>query len=195
VKIKQVYTYYKQDNQLASGYQYCPFCGEQLDLVESGHMLRPTCSNCGFVHFHNPAPTVSVLITDGDCVLLGKRGGEPGKGTWSFPSGYIEHDEDFLTTAIREAKEETGLDVEICSIINIATSYFSPRSHFLGIYVVAQVIGGELAAGDDLTAVEWFPTMGPLPEMGFQEDIDIIDLYAKDSPELPVDPRFATANK
>ena len=195
MKIKQVFSYYKQDDQLEDGYKFCPFCGTQLDLGESGHKLRATCSNCGFVHYRNPAPTVSVLIVDDNRVLLGKRGGGPGKGTWSLPSGYIEYDEDFLTTAIREAKEETSLDVEVCSIVNIISSFFSPKSHFLGIYVIARVIGGELVAGDDLKAVEWFPIMGALPEMGFQEDIDIIDLYVKGSAGLPVDPHFVTANE
>jgi 8-oxo-dGTP diphosphatase len=125
-------------------------------------------------------------------VLLGKRGGNPGKGTWSLPSGYIDYQEDFLTTAIRETKEETGLDVEVCSIINVVSSFVSPSYHFLGIYVVARVLGGELAAGDDLEAVEWFPLAGPLPEMGFQEDVGIIEMYTKGFAGLPADPDYAT---
>jgi 8-oxo-dGTP diphosphatase len=125
-------------------------------------------------------------------VLLGRRGGSPGKGTWSFPSGYIDYEEDFLSTAIRETKEETGLDVEVCSIINVVSSFVSPRFHFLGIYVVARVMGGELAAGDDLEAVERFPVVGPLPEMGFQEDVGILEMYTKGFARLPVDPNHAT---
>jgi ADP-ribose pyrophosphatase YjhB (NUDIX family) len=124
-------------------------------------------------------------------VLLGKRGGNPGKGTWSLPSGYIDYEEDFLATAIRETKEETGLNVEVCSIINVVSSFLSPGFHFLGIYVVARVVGGELKAGDDLETVEWFPITGPLPEMGFQEDASIIEMYAKGFTGLPVDPNYA----
>jgi ADP-ribose pyrophosphatase YjhB (NUDIX family) len=128
---------------------------------------------------------------DGDRVLLGRRGGKPGKGTWSFPSGYIDYEEAYLDTAIRETKEETGLDVEICSIINVVSSFVSPRFHFLGIYVLARVLGGVLEAGDDLEAVAWFPLAGPLPEMGFQEDIAIIEMYKKGFAGLPVDPDYA----
>jgi ADP-ribose pyrophosphatase YjhB (NUDIX family) len=146
------------------------------------------------VHYRNPAPTVSILVVDGDRVLLGKRGGNPGKGTWSLPSGYIDYEEDFLTTAIRETKEETGLDIQVCSLIDVISSFVSPRFHFLGIYVVARVMGGKLAAGDDLEAVAWFPAVGPLPEMGFQEDIHIIQMYTEGCVGLPVDPDYATSN-
>jgi 8-oxo-dGTP diphosphatase len=188
VRVKQVFAHYERDDQWADGFKHCPFCTTHLVLAESGHKLRPTCPSCGFVQHRNPAPTVSILIADGDRVLLGKRGGKPGKGTWSLPSGYIEYEDDFLTTAIREAKEETGLDIEICSIINVVSSFVSPRFHFLGIYLVARVVGGEPVAGDDLEAVDWFPMSGPLPEMGFQEDVHIIELYAKkEFKGLPID--------
>ena len=192
MQVKQVFAHYERGDQLVGGFKHCPFCSTQLVLIESGHRLRPACSSCGFVQHRNPAPTVSILVVDGDRVLLGKRGGSPGKGTWSFPSGYIDYEEDFLTTAIRETKEETGLDVEVCSIINVVSSFVSPRFHFLGIYVVARVVGGELVAGDDLEAVEWFPVVGPLPEMGFQEDVGIIKMYTKGFAGLPVDPNYAT---
>ena len=192
VQVKQVFAHYERGDQLVGGFKHCPSCSTQLVLIESGHRLRPTCSNCGFVQHRNPAPTVSILVVDGDRVLLGKRGGSPGKGTWSLPSGYIDYEEDFLTTAIRETKEETGLDVEVCSIINVISSFVSPRFHFLGIYVVARVMGGELVTGDDLEDVEWFPVGGPLPEMGFQEDVDIIEIYAQGFSGLPVDPDYAS---
>jgi len=128
-----------------------------------------------------------VLVVDGDRVLLGKRGGEPGKGTWSLPSGYIEYDDDFIHTAVREAKEETGLEVRVCSILNVVSSFVSPRYHFLGIYVTARVVGGQLKAGDDLEAVEWFPLQGPLPGMGFEEDLVAIELQRKGCVVVPVE--------
>jgi ADP-ribose pyrophosphatase YjhB (NUDIX family) len=103
----------------------------------------------------------------------------------------VEYGDDFISAAVREAKEETGLDVEIRSIINVVSSFVSPRFHFLGIYLLAHVIGGELAARDDLEAVDWFPLTGPLPEMGFQEDADVIAWYAANrGVGLPVDLEF-----
>jgi len=187
MRVRQVFSHYRRGEELADGFKYCPFCKTDLGLDESGHRLRPTCPGCGYVQHRNPAPTVSILVVDNDRVLLGKRGGEPGEGTWSLPSGYVEYEDDFLTTAIREAKEETGLDVEIRSIINVVSSFVSPRYHFLGIYVTAHVVGGELVAGDDLRDVAWFPLAGPLPEMGFQEDVVIIEMYASGFVGIPID--------
>jgi 8-oxo-dGTP diphosphatase len=192
VRVKQVFAHYERGDRLEGGFKHCPSCGRPLVMRQSGDRLRPACSNCGFVQYRNPAPTVSVLVLDAERVLLGKRGGSPGQGTWSLPSGYVDYEEDFLTTAIRETKEETGLDIEVCSIINVVSSFVSPRYHFLGIYVAARVLGSELAAGDDLEEVAWFPLAGPLPEMGFQEDAGIIEMIAQGFAGLPVDADYTT---
>jgi ADP-ribose pyrophosphatase YjhB (NUDIX family) len=193
MQIKQVYVSYdRQRSTPAGGFRYCPFCRTELALADRGHRQRPTCPQCGFVHFRNPAPAVSILIVDGERVLLGRRRADPGAGQWAIPSGYVEYEDDFLTTAIREAKEETGLDVSVETIVNVVSSFLSPRFHFLAVYVVARAVGGALAAGDDLAAVEWFPLSGPLPEMAFQEDVDALRWFTQHRSEgLPVDPEWA----
>ncbi len=195
MRVIQVFDHYPRTGRSAGEFLFCPYDGKPLIKVESGGKQRPTCSSCGFVHFRNPSPTVSLLIVDEERVLLGKRGGHPGKGTWSLPSGYIEYDEDFLSTTIREAKEETGLDVELISIINVVSSFITSKFHFLGVYLAARVVGGELAPADDLEAAEWFPIAGPLPEMGFEEDASVIEMYAKGMAGLPVDSNFSRINK
>lgn len=187
MRVRQVFEYYQRSGRPEGEFRLCPFCGTRLLEVESGGRPRATCSSCGFVQYRNPAPAVSILVVDEGRVLLGKRAGEPGKGTWSLPSGYVEYEDDFLSTAIREAKEETGLGVAVGSIINVVSSFVSPRFHFLTVYVVARVVGGELVAGDDLAAVEWFSADGPLPKMGFEEDVRTIELYRDGFEGIPVD--------
>ena len=61
--------------------------------------------------------------------------------------GFIEYDEDFLTAALREVKEETGLDVEIRSLLSVVSNFLSPRLHTLAIVLLARVVGGELERG------------------------------------------------
>ena len=191
-RIQQVFVHYQRDPSLPGEFRHCPLCATPLAPAQSGHVQRMACPGCGFVQHRNPAPTVSVLVVDRERVLLGKRGGHPGKGAWSLPSGYVEYEDDFLSTAIREVQEETGLEVEIESIVQVMSSFVSPRFHFLGLYLSARVLGGALRAGDDLEAVEWFPLNGPLPEMGFPEDVEAIRLYARDGyAGLPVDPDHA----
>jgi 8-oxo-dGTP diphosphatase len=191
--VKQVFTARggQEDGNLGH-YRYCPFCATELALTEKGGRQRPACPNCAFVQFRNPLPGVVVLIEKEGTVLLGRRRGGFGAGTWGLPQGYIEFDEDFLTAAIREAKEETGLDVEIRSIINVVSNLLSPGLHTLAIVLLAGVAGGELCAGDDLETLEWVPLSGPLPEMAFEADERIIQRYRmKLKGALPVDPDFA----
>ena len=193
--IRQVYAHYDTEGSPAAGlFSFCPMCGCELLLETVGNLCLPACPDCGFVQFRNPAPTVSLLIERDGMVLLGRRGGHPGKGTWSLPSGYIDYGDDLLTAAVREAREETGLEVRIRKIVQVLSSFISPRYHFLGIYVAADIVGGEVLAGDDLKAVAWYPLCGPLPPMGFEEDADVIELYATGAVEgLPVDERNGAA--
>ena len=88
--------------------------------------------------------------------------------------------------------KETGLDVEIRSIINVVSNLLSPGLHTLAIVLAAGVAGGELRAGDDLEALAWVPLSGSLPDMAFEADEWIIERYRMKLEEgLPVDPRFA----
>jgi 8-oxo-dGTP diphosphatase len=191
--VKQVFRAHTgQENGNLGRYKYCPFCGTELSQKEKGGKQRPACPNCSFVQFRNPVPGVVVLIEKEGTVLLGRRRGGFGAGTWGLPQGYVEFDEDFLTAVIREVKEETGLDVEIRSIINMVSNLLSPRLHTLAIVLLAGVVGGELHAGDDLETLEWVPLSGPLPEMAFEADEWIIERHRMKREEgLPVDSDFA----
>ena len=173
-------------------YSHCPFCGTELVPKGRAGKQRPTCPDCGFVQYRNPLPGIVVVIEQDGSVLLGRRRGGFGAGKWGLPQGYVEYDEDYLTAAIREVKEETGLDVEIRAIINVVSNLLSPGLQTLAIVLRAGVAGGELRAGDDLETLEWVPLSGPLPEMAFEADTMIIDrVRMKLEQELPVDPRFA----
>ena len=194
MQIKHVFTAYDvKENAHHGQFKYCPFCGTHLSSKEKGGKLRPACPNCGFVQFLNPVPGVVVVIEKDGRVLLGKRAGGFGKGKWGLPQGYIEFDEDFLTAAIREVKEETGLNVEIRSILNVVSNQLSPSLHTLAITLLAGVKTGELCACDDLETLEWFPLSGPLPEIAFEADEHIIRRYHKTRHEvgLPVDQDFS----
>ena len=168
-----------QGQPYQSPYKLCPLCGTRLVIQPVANRPRPVCPACGFVHFVNPAPGVAVLVVENERVLLGQRVSEPGAGLWAIPSGYIEYDEDFLAAAIRETKEETGLDIAIQTILHIETAFLSPRHHFLTVYLLAHVTGGALTLSEETAALAWFPLAGPLPDMAFPTDVALIACLAR----------------
>jgi ADP-ribose pyrophosphatase YjhB (NUDIX family) len=195
MQAKQIFfAYDRQERQRTLEYKYCPLCGAQLELKMKGGKRRLACPDCGFVHFQNPSPGVVVVIERDGSVLLGERSGSFGKGKWCLPQGYVEFDDDFLTAACREVKEETGLDVELRSILSVVSNFLTPRLHTLAIILLARVVSGEPCAADDLQALKWFPLAGPLPPMAFKADQHIIErLYTTGLEGAPVDPEFATS--
>ena len=115
---------------------------------------------------------------------------------WCLPGGFVEFDEDFLTAAIREVREETSLEAEIQSILSIVSNFLSPRLHTLVVVLLAQVVRGKLAPGDDVVELAWFPLQGPLPDMAFEADRHIIERYGKTRLEgAPVDPVYARSRR
>lgn len=181
MNVKQIFTTYDKAKQAReSRYQFCALCGVKLITVENNGKPIRQCPACGFVHYENPAPAVSILVTDGENVLLCRRTmGRFQGGKWCLPCGYIEFEEDYLTAAIREVKEETGLDVGIKSILSVVSNFFTPHLHTAVIVLLARVVEGEIRPADDgeSDAVQWFPLRGPLPEMAFEADSHIIERY------------------
>jgi ADP-ribose pyrophosphatase YjhB (NUDIX family) len=137
-------------------FRYCPNCRAGLAMVESGGRLRPTCSDCGFVQYLNPAPGAGVILWRDGKVCLVQRRFAPNVGKWTLPTGFMEWDEDIETTAVRETKEETGLDIELRGLFAVHTGILPPDTPVLVVFFDAQETGGELAAGDDAAAVGFF---------------------------------------
>ena len=97
---------------------------------------------------------VGVLVVDDNRMLLIKRGKEPGKGLWAVPGGKIRFGESLRGAAIREVREETGLDVEIGDVIWVGEVMDDER-HMVLIDFEGSVLGGRLAASDDADDAQW----------------------------------------
>ena len=109
--------------------RYCPHCTHPLEEKLAFERLRNVCPACGFVHFRAPKVGVSVLVEDGERILLVRRAVEPGKGKWSLPSGFIEWDEPPEAAAVRECAEETGLilsDLELLDANHYTDDFRGP---------------------------------------------------------------------
>ncbi|HEX7381591.1 MAG TPA: NUDIX hydrolase [Nevskiaceae bacterium] len=99
--------------------KFCTYCGGRLQRVvpPGDHFERDVCERCGQVHYRNPKVVVGCIPLWRGRLLMCRRAIEPRKGYWTFPSGYLELDETCVEGAAREALEETGVAVDIGSLL------------------------------------------------------------------------------
>jgi ADP-ribose pyrophosphatase YjhB (NUDIX family) len=127
---------------------------------------RRVCSACDYVHYTDPKVGVGALVTRDDKVLLVRRRMEPERGKWSIPAGFLDQGEDPRQTAEREVLEETGLRVRILNLLDVFTNPPGQGGASIFILYTAELLSGELRAGDDADAVGFF-SLNELPELAF----------------------------
>ncbi|WP_217225721.1 nucleotide triphosphate diphosphatase NUDT15 [Desertibacillus haloalkaliphilus] len=154
-------------------YHYCPKCGGRLKLNEQLEKNKPICEQCRFVFYQNPIVGVAAIVIKDQQLLLGKRNSSY-KDKWCIPCGYVEYDEDVYDAVQREFNEETGLQIQPRSVYDVQSNFHNPKQHTVGIWFLADVVAGTLAAGDDLDDVDYFDTHR-LPELAFPTDRMIIN--------------------
>ena len=136
--------------------------------------------------YNYPRPAVTadcIVITRGaePKVLLIQRGGEPFKGDWAFPGGFMNMDETTEQCAVRELEEETGLRVSNIRQIGAYSKVDrDPRGRTITVAYLAVVNEPIAVTGqDDAAKAEWWP-ISDLPHLAFDHyDImqDVIRIY------------------
>jgi ADP-ribose pyrophosphatase YjhB (NUDIX family) len=150
--------------------RFCPQCGTPLRRrLVFGHR-RQICPECGYIHFNDPKVAVGVVAQRRGRLLLVRRNHEPRLGEWSFPSGYVDAGEVLEEAAVREAKEETGLDVRIQRLLG---AYSSAGERVIFIAYAARVTGGRIEVGAECQDVRFFPP-DTLPPLAFSHDAAIL---------------------
>lgn len=131
---------------------------------------RKDTTNTGL---RNPVPTVDIIIETGGGIVLIKRKNPP--FGWALPGGFVDYGEPLEEAAVREAKEETGLDVKLlCQMHSYSDPSRDARLHTISTVFIAQAEGTPHAADDAVEAGIF--TRENLPSLVF-DHAKILDDY------------------
>lgn len=149
------------------GYKFCPKCGAAFSRrrLKEFEPERLVCPQCRFVMYLNPkVGSGAVVDYEGGIVLL-RREIEPRAGFWVHPGGFVDRGETLETAAIRETREEVGLDVEILRLLGV---YSFKDSEVVVVTYAARALGGSPTVGDESLEVRTFlPHELPWDELAF----------------------------
>ncbi len=137
----------------------CPYCGKEV------------------LKYKNPFPTVDIIIeTEGGIVLIQRK--NPPYG-WALPGGFVDYGESLEKAAVREAKEETSLDIELVSQLGAYSDPDrDPRYHTISVVFTAKA-EGQAHASDDAVDIGIF-TRDTLPDvLAFDHDRILKDYFEK----------------
>jgi len=140
--------------------RFCLRCGQRLVRRDDNGTPRPTCPDCGYIHYRNPAPAAGVILARDGEVLMVKRRYDPGAGAWCLPAGFLEYGESPERCAVRELREETGIRARLTGLFGVYAGIDDPRVRTVLILYSAEATGGRLTSGDDAIAARYFPLDG-----------------------------------
>ena len=159
-------------------YRFCPACGGALEkrLLKASEPERLVCSACGFIFYLDPKVAVGTIITAGDAgLVLVRRAIDPGYGLWVFPGGFVDRGEDLASAALREAREECGLDVRLDRLVNIYS--YADTAVIIVVYA-ATMMGGALCNDDECLEAKLFqPADIPWDELAFRSTREALHDY------------------
>jgi ADP-ribose pyrophosphatase YjhB (NUDIX family) len=139
--------------------------------------IAKKCAKCGaeMQYYQNPLPTVDIIIEldDRGIILISRKNYPFG---WALPGGFVDYGESLEDAAIREAKEETGLDVKLIGQFHTySRPDRDPRHHSISTVYIAKASGPPRAA-DDAREVGIF-TKDALPSPIAFDHKEILDDY------------------
>jgi ADP-ribose pyrophosphatase YjhB (NUDIX family) len=145
--------------------KFCPRCGSAAE-VSFPRSLR--CASCGYGAFYNPKPVACAIpATDGGDLYLMRRGFEPSRGLWTMPGGFVDLGESVEEAAVRETKEEIGVDIEITALVGV---YSRSTDRIVVVVYAARAQGTPRRTAEALEVQPFGPTTIPWHQLAFWSD-------------------------
>ncbi|MEL7670820.1 NUDIX hydrolase [Methanobacterium sp.] len=120
-----------------------------------------------------------MILCEDDSIVLIKRKYDPYKGSWALPGGFVEWGETVESAVVREAKEETGLEVDIIELVGVYSDPGrDPRGHTVTVCYLTRKIGGNLKADTDASIAQHFKKDEILKlKLAFDHDVILKDAF------------------
>lgn len=161
---------------------YCPRCGHALEAKQAFGRARRFCPACDTVVFREHKVAAGVVVEHEGEVLLVRRRLNPRRGLWSLPAGFVDFDEAPADAAVRECREETGLEVRIVDILAVIAGDGPGDADIVIVYrarwVGSKRMEDQLRAADDVDRVAFFPPED-LPPLAFRATREAIDKWRR----------------
>ena len=142
------------------------------------------CPECGATlpYLKNPVPTVDVIIeVEGGIVLIERK--NPPLG-WALPGGFVDYGESYEQAAVREAREETGLEVTLAEQFHTYSDPSrDPRQHTASTVYIGTA-AGKPKGGDDAVRADVF-SKDTLPHLVFDHAEILADYFRKKEQTIP----------
>lgn len=161
---------------------YCHYCASPLEsrLIEERERLF--CPNCKQVLYENPIPASCLVVIDNkERVLLVQRNVEPEIGAWCLPGGFIELGEPPERAALRELKEETGLEAQIERLLGVIAQQSEQYDTVIIVGYLIKNFSGTPIAGDDASDIAFY-TADTRPEIPFASHREFVRRYYAGDP-------------
>jgi 8-oxo-dGTP diphosphatase len=115
------------------------------------------------------------ILNEKDELLLLQRKGSHGQGDWCPPGGHLEYGESFSDCAVRETKEEVGINIVDISLIGLTNDLF-PNKHYITIAVSASLKTGipQIMEPEKISKIDWFPLKN-LPKPLFLPTVNLLE--------------------
>jgi ADP-ribose pyrophosphatase YjhB (NUDIX family) len=129
--------------------------------------MREICPACGWIYYQQLKLSSAAQIEQNGKILLVQRSTHPWFGYWYLPAGYVEVDESPEIAAVRETREETGLEISVRRLLNAYYFDDDPRGSGLLLVYACEVTGGQLHTTPEVQAFGYFgPEQIPAPLTG-----------------------------
>ena len=149
-------------------FKHCPRCAAAR--TTEGDAVRFVCGACGFVYYYNVAVSSAVLIVaaDGQGLFI-RRARDPGKNKLALPGGFIDRGETAENAAIREVREEVGIQLAEVAFLASFPNLYGYRAvdyPVVDLFFTASVTSQTARPLDDVTEIVW-----ALPQALREEDL------------------------